>query len=116
MVGNLYQVPDKKWWGFEAPGRKDHPGACASMASAHKVNLLKGTDPRSADYSLVQVKVDPDSTNNLLKRTSFAIKPVPKSVRKVQTELSDKFIGTLAESDLSKMQKALEKYFTDGEG
>jgi len=114
MVGNIYQVPDKKWWGFEAEGRKDHPGACAGMATAHKVNLIKGTDPKSADYNLVQVVVAPDSSNNLLKTTSFGIKPFPKSVRKIQTELSEKLIGTLANDDLEKMQKALEKYFTDG--
>ncbi len=27
LIGELFQVPDK-WWGFEAFGRMDHPGAC----------------------------------------------------------------------------------------
>ena len=113
MLGNLYKVPDKKWWGFEAPGRSDHPGALVSMASTHKVNLLKGTDVRSRDYSLAQVVVEPDDSNQLLKATSFGVKPHPKSLRKVQRELSDRLIGTLSEADLDRMQKALERYFID---
>lgn len=113
MIGNLYQVPDK-WWGFEAVGRKDHPGACVSMASAHRVNLFKGTDPRSADFNLVQIEVEPDDSNNLLKTTSFGVKPYQQNARKVGLLQGEKFIGVLVEADQIAMQAALEKYFSDG--
>lgn len=112
MLGNLYQVPDK-WWGFEAFGRENHPGVCVSMASAHKVNMLKGTDPRSKSYSLVHIEVMPDSQNNLLKKTSFAVKPYPTSANKVRLLNGDRFIGELDIDQLAEMQTALERYFLD---
>ncbi len=113
MLGNLYQVPDK-WWGFESHGRENHPGACVNMVSAHKVNMLKGTDPRSRDYKLVHVEVDPDGSNRLLKRTAFAIKPHPKSLRKIQLLHDERYIGELSDAHIQQMQGALEKYFVDG--
>ena len=114
LVGNLFQVPDK-WWGFEAFGRKNHPGACVGyVPPGFKATLLKGTDPKSARYHDVHVVVDCDNLNGLKKPTAFAIKPLYFSVRKVAL-LKDVRIGQLASSDLGKMQSELLRLFGEEE-
>ena len=110
LVGELFQFPDK-WWGFEAFGRMDHPGACVGyVPPGYKATLLKGTDPTSARYEETQVLVVPDNSNGLLKTTSFSIKPRYFSARRVAM-LTDERIGTLAELDLQRMQVGLVRLF-----
>lgn len=110
LVGELFQVPDK-WWGFEAFGRMDHPGACVGyVPPGYKATLLKGTDPRSARYEETQVLVEPDNSNGLKKTTSFSIKPQYFSARRV-ARLVDERIGALAEGDLRRMQTELVRLF-----
>ena len=117
LVGELYRVPDD-WWGFTAFGRENHPGACVGYGQrGYQVTLLKGTDPRSARYGETHVLVDVDKSNQLLKRTAFAIKPVMKPARKVSLLRHDRLIGTLGAGDLAKMQSELVRLFdTDDEG
>jgi len=113
FVGDLFQVPDS-WWGFEAFGRDNHPGACVGYVSnGFKATLLKGTDPRSARYGDVQVLVQPSERNRLLKPTSFGIRPKYFSARRLSL-LVDEQIGELDTDDLAKMQSELLRLF-DGE-
>lgn len=114
LVGDLYRVPDR-WWGFEAFGRDNHPGVCIGyLPSRFKVNLLKGTDCRSARYTVVQIVVNPDESNGLLKPTSFSIKPYPFSARKI-LNLRDEKLGVLAERDLDLMRAELIRLFAPAE-
>lgn len=110
LAGNLYQVPDK-WWGFEAFGRPDHPGACVGyVPPGFNVTMLKGTDPRSARYDEVHVLVKNDRTNGLLKPTSFSIKPRPFSARRIAL-LADARIGQLSQADLGRLRGELVRLF-----
>ena len=110
LVGDLFQVPDN-WWGFDAVGRHDHPGACVGyVPPGFKVTMLKGTDLRSARYGETQVVVEADASNGLLKTTSFAIKPRLFSARRVAL-LEDDRIGTLSRVDLQRMQSELVRLF-----
>ena len=114
LAGELFQVPDR-WWGFEANGRENHPGACVGYDQrGFRVTLLKGTDPRSARYRETHVIVDPDQSNQLLKRTAFAIKPVIESARKVSQLRGKRLIGTLAKLHLNEMRQELIRLFGDG--
>jgi len=114
LAGDLFQVPDN-WWGFEAFGRSDHPGACVGYVSpGFKVTMLKGTDPRSARYDEVHVLVKNDSTNGLLKPTSFAIRPLPFSARRIAL-LCDERIGELSPGDLERMRSELVRLFALGD-
>ncbi len=111
LAGELFQVPDK-WWGFEAMGRENHPGACVGYDKrGYQVTMLKGTDPRSARYAIAHVYVDPDPSNRLLKTTAFAIKPISKPARKVQLLRGERLIGTLEQADLRLMQSELVRLF-----
>lgn len=113
LVGDLFQVPDT-WWGFEAFGRDNHPGACVGyVPGGFKATLLKGTDPRSARYDDTQVLVQPSERNGLSKVTSFAIRPKYLSARRLSL-LVDEQIGQLDLDDLAKMQSELLRLF-DGE-
>ena len=115
LVGDLYKVPDS-WWGFDKPGGHDHPGACVGYHEAgYKVIVLKGTDPRSADYKYAAVLVEPDASNNLSKRTSFAINAKRISAPRLGL-LADEKIGVLAASDLPRMQDELNRQFLDRDG
>jgi hypothetical protein len=114
LAGDLFQVPDK-WWGFEAFGRSDHPGACVGyVPPGYNVTMLKGTDPRSARYDDVHVLVVNDSTNGLLKPTSFAIKPRPFSARRMAC-LADERIGQLSTTDLARLRHELVRLFGAGD-
>jgi hypothetical protein len=114
FAGDLFQVPDD-WWGFEAFGRSDHPGACVGyVPPGFKVTLLKGTDPRSARYDEVHVVVVNDRVNGLLKPTSFSIKPRQFSARKIAC-LADKRIGRLSDSDLTRLRSELVRLFGAGD-
>jgi len=110
LAGDLFQVPDK-WWGFDAFGRSDHPGACVGyVPPGFNVTMLKGTDLRSARYDEVHVLVQNDATNGLLKPTAFAIKPRPFSARRIAL-LSDERIGQLSRNDLERMRSELVRLF-----
>lgn len=114
LVGELFQVPDS-WWGFEAFGRDDHPGACVGyVPPGFKVTMLKGTDPKSARYDETQVLVTANTANGLLKSTSFAIKPKFFSARRVAM-LNDVRIGSLSKNDLKRMQSELVRLFGNEE-
>jgi hypothetical protein len=76
LEGCVYMVPDRVW-GFEAPDREDHPGACVECALIARLTFLnKGTDVRSArtDRYLVVI-VEPSTQNKLQKTTAFALDP-----------------------------------------
>ena len=111
LVGQLYRVPDD-WWGFEAFGRLDHPGACVGyVPSGYKATLLKGTDPSSARYGETQVIVEPDALNGLSKTTSFSMKPRVFSARRVAMLKGERRIGTMSDRDLHRMQSTLIRLF-----
>lgn len=114
LAGEIFQVPDK-WWGFEAFGRVDHPGACVGyVPPGFKATLLQGTDPKSARYNEVHVYVDNDHNNRLLKRTAFKIKPQYFSARRVAMLVDDR-IGKLSSSDLGRMRSELVRLFGEEE-
>ena len=114
LAGDLFQVPDK-WWGFEAFGRSDHPGACVGyVPPGFRVTMLKGTDPRSARYDEVHILVQNDSSNGLLKPTAFGIKPYDLPAPKI-ARLTDKYIGRLSSFDLERMRNELVRLFVSKE-
>lgn len=114
LVGDLFKVPDK-WWGFEAFGRSDHPGACVGyVPPGFSVTMLKGTDLCSARYKEVHVVVQNDATNGLLKPTAFAINPREFSAPKI-ARLTDRLIGRLSPADLERMRSELVRLFVSKE-
>ncbi len=111
LIGQLLMVPDP-WWGFHAENREEHPGACIACSSdGFASTLLKGTDRVSARYRVVQVLIEPSESNGLHKTTSFAIKPVYFSTRKVSCLVHDRFIGKLDSDDLLHLQTQLAECF-----
>ncbi|MEM6468484.1 MAG: hypothetical protein AAF802_02865 [Planctomycetota bacterium] len=113
LLGDLLRVPDK-WWGFEAMGRKNHPGACVGYDQrGFQVTMLKGTDTHSARRDETHVYVQPDDDNGLTKTTAFAIKPYCGSARRVSTFKHDRYLGRLAKDDLQAMQAVLCRLFDD---
>ena len=111
LIGHLYRVPDK-WWGFEAYGRVEHPGACVGYdrRGVH-VTMLKGTDPKSARYEHVHVLVDASDSNGLSKQTAFQIQPRTFRARRVALLYPERFLGSLSSKDLERMQAELIRLF-----
>ena len=110
LLGSVYRVPDK-WWGFQAVGRQDHPGACTGYCGASaQATLLKGTGLGTKSFDF-QVVVEPSDTNGLSKATSFAIRPWSFSGRKVALLHFDRKIGELATGTLEQLQSELERVF-----
>ena len=110
LVGEIFQFPDA-WWGFDAAGRSDHPGACVGYSKrGFNVTMLKGTDEKAARFRIPQVVVAPSHENGLLKHTSFAIEPRTYSASKLYV-LSDVRIGRLSHEDLEAMRIELNRQF-----
>lgn len=111
LIGRLLMVPDS-WWGFRAEDRDEHPGACVACSPCgFHSTLLKGTDPVSGRYGIVQVLIEPSESNGLRKSTSFAIRPICHSTRKVSCLIHDRTIGTLDSEDLLRLQIQLAECF-----
>ena len=114
LVGSLFPVPDK-WWGFEAVGRENHPGAVVGFSkNGFQVAMLKGTDPNSARFHDVSIVIHHDESNGLKKPTAFAIKPRLFSARRVML-LEDRRIGRLADEDLQRLRSELVRLFGQGD-
>lgn len=113
LTGQVLEFPDK-WWGFEAANRKHHPAACTGYQhGGFKAVVVKGTDIRSARYHYAEVIIEPDPSNGLKKTTSFAINPKVFSGNRVG--VLDQ-MGTLRQSDLERLQVALQRQFGIEEG
>lgn len=113
LLGSLFSIPDR-WWGFEAVGRVEHPGACVGFSkNGYKVSMLKGTDPRSARFHEVSIVIDQDESNGLKKPTAFSIKPHYFSASRMKL-LDDRHIGRLTPTDLQRLQSELVRLFGPG--
>lgn len=42
LPGTVFFVPDR-WWGFETPGGRDHPGVCIATDGTARATMLKGS-------------------------------------------------------------------------
>ena len=111
-VGRVFAVPDK-WWGFEALGREDHPGACVREREVSKdCDLLKGTgaENRRRYYKTEMLVVATDS-NGLSKNTLFSLKPMPFRRHRVNNLVPDRVMGYLSDEELSKLRAEMLRQF-----
>lgn len=112
LEGSVYEIPDPLW-GFTAPHREWHPGACARCDPAARLTYCyKGTDARRVRAKLfAMVVVEPSPENGLKKTTAFALDPrrIPlKVLRKIHN--ADGWRGALEEPFLRRMQTHLERW------
>jgi hypothetical protein len=114
LPGSIYMVPDK-FWGFEAVGRIDHPGACVFCdVSGGSATLVKGTDLFSARGGRHEILiVDPSAGNGLLKPTAFAIAPRLFKIRRVALLHFDRRLGALETEHLTYLQEQLLRLFPE---
>jgi hypothetical protein len=112
QLGRIFAVPDA-WWGFEAAGREDHPGACVQeRPKTREWILLKGTaaDGR-AKYYKTEVLIVPSDTNGLLKNTLFSLKPRPFRSHKLKNLVPSRVMGHLSEVDLQRLLGEMIRQF-----
>ncbi|SRR6266542_2084858 len=113
LPGSIYMVPDK-FWGFEAVGRIDHPGACVFCdVSGGSATLVKGTDLFSARGGHEILIVDPSVANGLAKPTAFAIAPRLFKLRRVALLHFDRRLGALETEHLTYLQEQLLRLFPE---
>jgi hypothetical protein len=114
LPGSIYMVPDK-FWGFEAVGRIDHPGACVFCdVSGGSATLVKGTDLVSARPARTEILVvDPSPANGLLKPTAFAIAPRLFRIRRVALLHINRRLGALETDHLAYLRAQLLRLFPE---
>ncbi len=112
LVGTVFAVPDK-WWGFEAEGREDHPGACVMERPAtHEIDLLKGTGAENkTKYRATEMVVQATDTNGLCKLTLFQLRPWPIRKRRILNLIPERVMGQLSPEDLTRLQSASVRLF-----
>lgn len=110
--GSVYRVPDG-WWGFDAVGRKEHPGACTAVnVEAGQAVLLKGTDARNVrGNSSRHVILQPTDSNGLLKPTAFALEPRTFRLHRVTLLHHERQMGRLDVSELDLLDQKLREAF-----
>jgi hypothetical protein len=108
-------VPDA-WWGFQAEGREDHPGACVLEVPARREwILLKGTGAETYEkLHRTQVLIHPTEENGLLKNTIFSLKPRPKRDHQVRNLIPERVMGNLSGQDLQLLQSRMLEQFGSG--
>lgn len=111
-LGRIFAVPDR-WWGFEAVGRDDHPGACVQeLPAQHQWVLLKGTGAENRTrYSKSEVLISPSPENGLLKHTLFSIAPRPFRKHRLRNLVPERIMGHLSAEDLTLLQTSMVRQF-----
>jgi hypothetical protein len=113
LPGSIYMVPDK-FWGFEAVGRFDHPGACVFCDPSGNATLVKGTDLISARPGLQGLLIiEPSPGNGLRKPTAFAIAPRRFKSRRVALLHFDRRLGSLEAEELHYLQEQILRLFPE---
>lgn len=111
LPGSVYMVPDK-FWGFQAIGRDDHPGACTRCdAAAALAILVKGSDIAGLRGLHGYLVIGPTRDNGLKKPTAFALQPRPFRLRRVLLMHPNRRIGQLDADDALRLQRELERLF-----
>ncbi len=111
MPGTIYIVPDHLW-GFTAPDREDHPGACAHCDTIrNRVTMVKGSG--RAIPTKVFLWVDPSGENGLKKSTAFEITPRYFRLRRIALLHFDRRIGKLTPKELADIRGELERLFPE---
>jgi hypothetical protein len=112
LPGSVYAVPDS-YWGFEAPGRTSHPGACSqcSVAGQH-ATFVKGTDVRSSRPDITPILlIQPSEANGLSKETAFALAPRRLRLHKAVLLHYNRRMGVLDPEDLARLRGELTRLF-----
>ena len=116
LAKQLYHVPNG-WWGFSIPGRDSHPGlCCGETLNSSKAIMLKGGSAmvpahlRNTCWSIM-----PDDHNGLTQTTTFRLKPIPFSTRRVHLLTQDRTIGHVSSAQLIEVLQELVRVFTPTE-
>jgi len=105
--GLVLAVPDK-FWGFEALGRADHPGAMVrEVGDGRHVFAFKGTHAEGARRFFNQLEVKPDDENGLTKATLFLLEPRRLRLRAARLLCGERRMGRLGEADRARFQAEL---------
>jgi hypothetical protein len=111
LPGSVFMVPDKTW-GFEAPGRVDHPGACLDYPPvARECGILKGSTPSWAARWKPTYIVEPSPGNGLRKRTAFDLVPVRIRKHRLRLMYPERWIGRLDDQDFGEILRELRRLF-----
>jgi len=113
LPGSVYFVPDR-FWKWDAPGRVEHPGACAFYnATAMKATVVPGTDARGAAEAKkrIAIVVRAGPTNGLEKDTAFLLAPRVLKLDVIAPIHHTRRLGRLDADDLTTLQRTLKKLF-----
>ena len=104
--GSIVEVPDERW-GFVAPARTWHPGACTEIRqNALRAKMHKGTgaEEMSPRYRARYYLVEPTWSNGLRKDTAFELDGHCFKRRPMALLSLSRHIGTLDPSDLAALR------------
>ena len=111
-LGRVFAVPDK-WWGFEAVGREDHPGACVQeLPATREWILLKGTGAEDrTKYHATESVIAPTAENGLFKLTVFSLRPRPFRNKKLANLIQERVMGMLCADELQQLRSGMIRQF-----
>jgi hypothetical protein len=111
-LGRVFAVPDA-WWGFDAVGREDHPGATVQELPARSEwILLKGTGAENRErIHRTEVLIDPTDENGLFKETVFSLAPRPFRTHRLRNLVPERVMGRLADNELKLLQSSMIRQF-----
>lgn len=113
FLATVYNVPDG-WWGFAAPDRIEHPGACVWYDTDRaEGSLLKGLGATSKQrHDRHYWFIRPTPSNGLTKLTKFELYPLPYRRHKLLLlHQPNRIRGRLDPDDLMTLQMELERLF-----
>lgn len=116
LEGAVFFVRDRAW-GFEAPGREDHPGICVAFNPATRYcTFLKGTSTERPHHRATLI-LEPTAANGLTKQTAFEL--VPRTLPRRLVSLmyrSPRLIGRVDPLELNWIREELRRLFGRGGG
>jgi len=105
--GLVLAVPDK-FWGFEALGRADHPGAMVrEVGDGRHLLAFKGTHAEGARHTFNHLEVQPDDANGLSKATLFLLEPRRLKLRAARLLCGERRMGRLGDDDRARFAAEL---------
>jgi len=109
-VGLVLYVRDYLW-GFDAPSRYSHPGACLGIDDrTQRATMLKGTDEQSGvAQSGPCYVVEPSATNGLTKPTAFGLEPRKIKLRPLELSAPTHTLGLLNSEEIRSLQQASKR-------
>ncbi len=117
LVGNVYELLNKRHWGFGDNDGSSHPGACYDFdAQRREALLLKGTSKDPGRRYWAYVNIEPDDENGLTSTTYLGLSEIFEfRSRKIENAHHDRLRGKLSTGDLDSIRVALHEFIREDE-